>query len=112
MAGSSSQSGHRRRAPEASGRGLVTLAPVRPVHLLDRIMQGSVSNVDFGDLVTLLSALGFTQVGGRGSHRVFARAGIDELVNLQETKVQAKPYQVRQVVTLVRRYHLSLEDER
>lgn len=85
---------------------------MRPARLLERILQGAVSNVDLVDLVTLLVALGFSEVGGKGSHRVFARAGVAELVNLQETGGQAKPYQVRQVVTLVRRYDLRLEDER
>lgn len=43
---------------------------------------------------------------------VFARRGVAELVNLQEEKGQAKPYQVRQVAELVRRYDLSLEERR
>ena len=64
------------------------------------------------DLVKLVVALGFQEVGGRGSHRVFARVGVAELVNLQEEKGEAKRYQVRQVVTLVRRYDLQVEDER
>jgi hypothetical protein len=55
--------------------------------------------------------LGSREVGGRGSHRVFARPDVAELVNLQAEKGQAKPYQVRQVATLVRRYDLQLEDK-
>ena len=55
-------------------------------------------------------ALGFREIGGRGSHRVFARTGLRELVNLQVEKGQAKPYQVRQIATLIRRYDLHLED--
>ena len=66
--------------------------------------------MDFDGLVTLLEALGFREIGGRGSHRVSARPAIRELVNLQEEKGQAKRYQVRQVATLVRRYDLTLED--
>jgi hypothetical protein len=85
---------------------------VRPSRLLDRILGGDVGNVEFGDLVKLVTALGFREVGGRGGHRVFAREGVIELVNLQQDKGQAKPYQVRQIVTLVRRYDLQLVDER
>ncbi|MGH9075913.1 MAG: type II toxin-antitoxin system HicA family toxin [Acidimicrobiales bacterium] len=85
---------------------------MRPARLLERILQGAAGNVDLGDLVTLLVALGFTEVGGKGSHRVFAKAGVTELVNLQESRGQAKAYQVRQVVALVRRYDLRLEDDR
>lgn len=73
-------------------------------------MRGDVANVDFGDLVRLVEALGFREVGGRGSHRVFARIGVQELVNLQEDQGEAKRYQVRQVTTLVRKYDLRLED--
>lgn len=84
---------------------------MRPSRLLERIVAGDVANVSFADLVRLVLALGFQEVGGRGSHRVFARSGMPELVNLQEEKGQAKRYQVRQIVTLVRRYDLHVEDE-
>lgn len=84
---------------------------MRPARLLERILRGDVANVDFTDLVNLLLALGFQEVGGRGSHRVFGRAGVTELVNLQEEKGQAKRYQVRQILTLMRRYDLQVEEE-
>ena len=84
---------------------------MRPARLLERMRRGNVANVDFVDLVTLVTALGFQEIGGRGSHRVFALSGVTELLNLQAEKGQAKPYQVRQVATLVRRYDLRLEDE-
>jgi predicted RNA binding protein YcfA (HicA-like mRNA interferase family) len=84
---------------------------VQPAQLLERIRRGNVRNIAFADLVALVEALGFREVGGRGSHRVFARPDVAELVNLQAEKGQAKPYQVRQVATLVRRYDLQLEDK-
>ena len=84
---------------------------MQPARLLERIRRGNVRNIAFGDLVTLVVALGFREVGGRGSHRVFARPDVVEFVNLQATKGEAKPYQVRQVATLVRQYDLQLEDK-
>jgi hypothetical protein len=45
------------------------------------------------------------------SHHVFVHPSIVELVNLQEVGGQAKPYQVRQLLRLVERYNLTLEDE-
>jgi predicted RNA binding protein YcfA (HicA-like mRNA interferase family) len=84
---------------------------VRTTKLFDRITAGAVTNVSFSDLVVLLEALGFKEVGGRGSHRVFARPGVVEFVTLQTLRGQAKPYQVRQVAALVRRYNLQLEDQ-
>lgn len=85
---------------------------VKPELLLVRIRRGDTSNVSFHDLVCLVQALGFREIGGKGSHRVFAHPDVTELVNLQVERGQAKRYQVRQVVGLVRRYDLSLEDER
>jgi len=84
---------------------------VRTVKLLNRIVGGAVANVSFSDLVVLLEALGFQEVGGRGSHRVFTRLGVVEILTRQEVRGQAKPYQVRQVAAVVRRYNLQLEDE-
>jgi HicA toxin of bacterial toxin-antitoxin, len=87
-----------------------TLLGMRPDRLLARIVRGDVGNVDLGDLVRLLEALGFAQISGRGSHRVFARPDVVEFVNLQDDGGgQAKRYQVRQVVALIRRYNLHLE---
>lgn len=90
---------------------VVTFAGVQPAKLLLKLQQGKYSNVDFGDLVRLVRALGFDEVGGRGSHRVFARPDIAELVNLQEVRGEAKRYQARQVAELARRYALTLEVE-
>jgi predicted RNA binding protein YcfA (HicA-like mRNA interferase family) len=90
-----------------------TVRGMRPDRLLTRIVRGDVGNVDLADLMRLLEALGFTQIGGRGSHRVFARTGVTEYVNIQDDGGgQAKRYQVRQVVTLIRRYDLHLEEDR
>ena len=80
--------------------------------LCARILRGEVGNVAFGDLVQLLLDLDFRETSGRGSHRVFARAGVIELVNLQVEKGDAKLYQVRQVANLIRRYNLKLKEGR
>jgi predicted RNA binding protein YcfA (HicA-like mRNA interferase family) len=80
--------------------------------LLARIRCGDITNVSFDDLMRLVQALGFCEVGRRGSRRVFAHPDLAELVNLQVERGQAKRYQVRQVASLVRRYDLLLEDER
>lgn len=46
-----------------------------------------------------------------GSHHIFVHPDVRELLNLQEVRGQAKPYQIRQFLRLVERYALSLEDE-
>jgi len=76
--------------------------------LLARILRGEVANIAFGDLVQLLIDLGFTETGG--SHHVYIQMGVRELVNLQHENGDAKPYQVRQIASIIRRYNLRLEE--
>jgi hypothetical protein len=83
---------------------------MKPSKLLQRLLSGSVTSVDFADVVNLLLALGFEEVRVVGSHHIYSRAGIVEQINLQSRNGQAKPYQLRQFIALVRRYHLSVEE--
>jgi predicted RNA binding protein YcfA (HicA-like mRNA interferase family) len=84
---------------------------MKPNKLIARIRRADVSNVSFDDLLRLVEVLGFREVGGKGSHRVFTRPGVAELINLQTVRGDAKPYQVRQVADLIRRYKLSMGGE-
>ena len=78
--------------------------------LLRRLSQGSVHNVAFDDLVDLLEGLNFRLVRTSGRHHVFSRLDIPEIVNVQPLRGEAKPYQIRQLLRLVERYNLQLED--
>ena len=42
-----------------------------------------------------------------GSHHIFTRERVEEIVNLQPKGGKAKPYQVKQVRQLITRYKLS-----
>ncbi len=65
--------------------------------LLAQILGGRANaNVGFDALRALLHHLGFEE-RTRGSHRVFRRAGVEALINLQRDGDKAKVYQVRQV---------------
>ena len=46
-----------------------------------------------------------------GSHHIFVHHDVPELLNLQDVRGQAKPYQVRQFLRLVERYALRLEED-
>ncbi len=46
----------------------------------------------------------------RGSHRLFHKTGVEEMLNLQRDGNKAKPYQVRQVRAVLLRYKLRVED--
>lgn len=78
--------------------------------LLKRISEGSHQNISFSDLTRLLEGLGFIETRMRGSHRLFYHPSLPERVNLQPEKGQAKAYQIRQIVDLIERYNLSLEE--
>ena len=86
-------------------------APVRHttgVHrrLLLQLLHGaSDANIRFSDM-SLLRDLGF-QERVRGSHHIFTREGIEEILNLQPRGSMAKPYQVRQVRNVIVRYKLA-----
>lgn len=57
-------------------------------------------------MCALLRRLGF-QERTRGSHHVFHRAGVEELINLQRDGDKAKVYQIRQVRAVLVRYGLT-----
>jgi hypothetical protein len=77
--------------------------------LLKRILSGS-RNVRFLEFVNLVQAFGFRLSRVSGSHHIFARPGIPELLNLQDVNGQVKPYQINQWLRLIERYNLRMED--
>lgn len=82
---------------------------VKHTKLLVRILSGrSDAAIRFADLRRLLLRLGFTE-RIRGSHHIFSRKGVEELINLQREGVRAKPYQVKQVREIILRYALDEE---
>ena len=78
--------------------------------LLEKVLAGS-KNIQFDELVTLVEAFGFTLSRVSGSHHIFSHPDIPEIVNLQNRKGKAVPYQVRQFLRLIEEYALTLEDE-
>ncbi len=79
--------------------------------LLRRLTAGALHNVRFDDFVDLVSAFGFSLVRSSGSHHIFSHSDITELINLQDVNGQAKPYQIRQLLRLVERYNLKMEND-
>ena len=73
-----------------------------------RLLSGTADrSFPFNDLCAILRRLGFEERQGGGSHRIFFRAGVAEILNLQpRSGGQAKAYQVRQVREVVVRYAL------
>jgi hypothetical protein len=67
------------------------------------------NNLDFDDLLLLIKRFGFT-MRIKGSHHIFYKAGVDEIINLQPKKNKAKAYQVKQVRELLIKYKLIETD--
>ena len=79
--------------------------------LLHVIRGASDSNVAFSDMRLLLKNLGFVE-RIRGSHHIYYKEGVVEILNLQPKGSKAKSYQVKQVRNLILKYKLgSLENE-
>ena len=79
--------------------------------IIDKILRGtSDTNISFSSLCELLKELGFTE-RIRGSHHIFTREDIEEILNLQPKKAKVKPYQVKQVRNVILKYHLRGEDD-
>jgi predicted RNA binding protein YcfA (HicA-like mRNA interferase family) len=75
--------------------------------LLLKLSTGHVKNVKFSEVVKLLQDLGFKLARTSGSHHIFTHSGIDEIVNIQNVKGEAKPYQIKQILNLVELYDLA-----
>ena len=74
---------------------------------LDRILRGNAdANIRFDDLRNVLAHLGFAE-RIRGDHHIFTREGVGAILNLQPRRGQAKPYQVKQVRSILNEYGLA-----
>ena len=75
--------------------------------LLAKILSGaSDTNIFFEKLCQLLNKLGFDE-RIRGSHHIFTKEGVEEILNLQSKQGKAKPYQVKQVREVILKYELG-----
>jgi predicted RNA binding protein YcfA (HicA-like mRNA interferase family) len=84
---------------------------MRSRRLLAKLARGDLQNVAFSDIRRLVEAFGFHLLRISGSHHIYSHPDLPEVVNLQEVRGQAKPYQIRQFLRLVERYNLLLEND-
>ncbi len=65
--------------------------------ILLKILSGSAdNNIKFDDLLKLLKILNF-EMRIKGSHHIFTKQNIDEIINVQPKNSKAKNYQIKQV---------------
>lgn len=78
---------------------------------LEKVLRGgSDANIRFANLRNLLLAMGFEE-RIRGSHRIFKRDDIEEIVTLQPRGSNAKVYHGKQVRQLINKYRLASDGE-
>ncbi len=79
--------------------------------LLNRILDShNDKNILFSDLCLTLERLNFNK-RIRGDHYIFSRKDIKEIINIQPRGNMAKPYQVKQVRTIINLYYPGGLDE-
>lgn len=79
--------------------------------LLIKILRGtSDSSIPFEQLCQLLINMGFEQ-RIRGSHHIFTKEGVEEILNVQPKGNKAKVYQVKQIRAVILKYGLGGQDD-
>jgi len=63
--------------------------------------------VRFREICLLADQMGFTRRGGKGSHVVYVRDGVEEILTFQDRNGMAKPYQVRQLLAVIEKYRMG-----
>jgi len=75
-----------------------------------KILSGkSDQNFAFDDLCHVIERAGFQLRSGKGSHRIYYKNGVVEIINVQPRNGKAKPYQVKQVRDLLLKYKIDIE---
>jgi predicted RNA binding protein YcfA (HicA-like mRNA interferase family) len=74
--------------------------------LIDKAMNNP-AGIRFKELCHLAEHMGFQKRGGKGSHVVYERDGVEEILTFQNHKGMAKPYQVKQMLAVIEKYQLE-----
>jgi hypothetical protein len=70
-------------------------------------LKANPKKVRFTRLCQIAESFGFETRKGTGSHRVYFRDGVWELLNFQNEGGWAKAYQVRQFIKVIERHNLQ-----
>jgi len=78
---------------------------MKPEQLLIRFARGEFKNVSLRDFQRFLEHYSFRLARVTGSHHIYTRSDLREIVNLQDVNGEAKPSQIRQVIKLIEWHH-------
>ena len=73
-------------------------------------LKSNLKNIRFNRLCNAAELFGFKFKGGKGSHVIYRREGVKEMLNFQNDDGWAKPYQVRQLLKIIDKYNLLNEE--
>ena len=62
-------------------------------------------------MISLVEAFGFKLARVSGSHHIFKHPNVADIVNIQNRRGKAQPYQIRQFLAIVEENSLKLEEE-
>ena len=87
---------------------LVVLSPemTRRQKLFEKARNNPAS-VRFQELCLLAEHMGFAKRGGKGSHVVYEKEGVEEILTFQNRMGMAKSYQVKQLLAVIEKYQLG-----
>lgn len=77
--------------------------------LFFRITHGSLANIHFDQMAKLVEAFGSKLARINGSHHIFIHPDVKQILNLQDVKGTAKPYQIKQFLKLVETLNLKMK---
>ena len=80
--------------------------PMNRPELLEELKENP-RKVRFARLCKIAEDFGFQTRKGAGSHRVYFREEIQEILNFQNEGGWAKAYQVRQFIKVIEKYNLQ-----
>ena len=79
--------------------------------LIHKVLSGRQdASIQFSEAVALLQAFGFS-LRIKGSHHIFYKEGVVEIINIQPDGSKAKSYQVKQIRDLILKYRLEENNE-
>lgn len=74
-------------------------------------LKTKAKNLRFARMCKIAELFGFRFRGGKGSHRIYVRKDVVEMLNFQDVNGKAKPYQVQQFIKVIEKYHLIKEEK-
>jgi len=78
--------------------------------IISKILSGMQDqNILFYELCNVLEHLGFS-CRTKGSHHIYFKVEVEEIINIQPNGSKAKPYQVKQIRNIILKYKFGGND--